>query len=120
MTIQYETLEDLKIARENTRKSRSKDQITTLAESIRTVGLLHTLVGYEDGETTFITDGGSRLKALRDIEKKEEGHETLLANIPVTICPKAQALDISLSANLVRNAMTQADQFTAFHRLHQD
>lgn len=118
MTIQYKTLKDLKIARENTRKSRSKDQITTLAESIQTVGLLHTLVGYEDGETTFITDGGSRLKALRDIEKNGEGHETLLANIPVTICAKEQALDISLSANLVRSAMTQADQFTAFHTLH--
>lgn len=118
MTIQYKKLNDLKIARENTRKSRSKDQIDTIAASIQTVGLLHTLVGYEDGETTFITDGGSRLNALREIEKNGEGCKELLANIPVTLCSKEQALDISLSANLVRNAMTQADQFIAFHRLH--
>jgi len=118
MTIQFKTLNDLKIARENTRKSRSKDQIKTLAESITSVGLLHTLVGYEEGETTFISDGGSRLKALRLIAKKDDNFEALLTNIPVNICTKEQALDISLSANLVRNAMTPAEQFTAFHKLH--
>lgn len=118
MTIQYKTLNDLKIARENTRKSRSKDQIETLAASIKAIGLLHTLVGYEDGDTVHITDGGSRLKALRLIAKDEENCETLIGNIPVTICPKEQAVDVSLSANLVRNAMTPTEQFTAFHKLH--
>lgn len=118
MTIQYKTLNDLKIARENTRKSRSKDQIETLAESIRSVGLLHTLVGYEENDTTHITDGGSRLKALRLIAKSEGDFETLLSNVPVALCSKEQAVDVSLSANLVRNAMTPTDQFTAFHKLH--
>ena len=118
MTIEYKSLTNLKIARENTRKTRSKDQIDTLADSIRAVGLLHTLVGYEDKGMTHITDGGSRLKALRVIDKGEENFDDLLANIPVTICPKEQAIDVSLTANLVRNAMTPTDQYTAFHNLH--
>lgn len=118
MTIQYTNLKDLKIARENTRKSRSADDVKILAESIMAVGLLHTLVGYEDNGTVYITDGGSRLKALRYIETQDKDESAVLSDIPVNICLKDQAVDISLSANLVRNAMSPADQFTAFHKLH--
>lgn len=118
MTIQYKNLNDLKIARENTRKSRSANDVKILAESILAVGLLHTLVGYEEKGTVFITDGGSRLKALRYIKSNGNDDCVSLSDIPVNICSKDQAVDISLSANLVRNAMSPADQFTAFHKLH--
>ena len=118
MTIQYKNIKDLKIASENTRKTRSSEQVKTLAESILAVGLLHTLVGYEDNGSIYITDGGTRLKALRHIGKQGDGTGKLLTDVPVNICLKGQAIDISLSANLVRSAMTPAEQYTAFHKLH--
>ncbi|MEL6687546.1 MAG: ParB N-terminal domain-containing protein [Pseudomonadota bacterium] len=118
MTIEYKALNDLVIARENTRKTRSHDQIKTLAASIEAVGILHTLVGYEENGKTHITDGGSRLKALRLLAKGDAELGDLLKKIPVSLCNKAHAIDVSLTANLVRQAMTPADQFTAFHKLH--
>jgi len=118
MTIQYVNLKDLTIARENTRKTRPIEQIKTLANSIETMGVLHTLVGYKEKGTVFITDGGSRLQALRLIAKSKKDAGKLVTEIPVNICSKKRAIDVSLTANLVRSAMTPADQFTAFHKLH--
>jgi len=118
MTVQYINLSNLKIARENTRKTRATEQIKTLAASIETIGILHTLVGYKKKGMVHITDGGSRLQALRLIAKSKNDTGKLLTEIPVNICSKKRAIDVSLTANLVRSAMTPADQFTAFHKLH--
>jgi len=118
MTIEYKNIKDLNIARENTRKTRPSEQVKTLAASIEAIGILHTLVGYEKKGKVYITDGGSRLAALRLIAKGKTDTGALLTKIPVNICGKDHAIDVSLSANLVRSAMTPADQFTAFHKLH--
>jgi len=88
MTIQYINLNDLKIARENTRKTRQAEQIKTLATSIETMGILHMLVGYKEKGSVYITDGGSRLKALQLIAKNKKDMGKLITEVPVNICLK--------------------------------
>lgn len=123
MTIKYFDLKNCKIARENPRKKRTKEQVATLAESLADVGLIHNLAGYEENGSVHICAGGTRLDALRLLVKQATAgtravDKKLYTRIPVFIRPKAEAVDIALTSNEVSTAMTLAEQFTAYNALH--
>lgn len=122
MTLKHFDLGLLRIAPENPRTHRPDESIQTMAASIVAVGLLHSLVGYEENGTVQLTAGGTRMDAIKAAltDGRLKPNDPRVTDIPVTIKPKAIAIDTGLTSNLVQSMMSAADQFKAFHRLHHD
>lgn len=122
MTLKHNDLGLFRIAPENPRTYRSDESIQTMAASIVAVGLLHSLVGYEENGTIQLTAGGTRMEAIKLAltDGRLKPNDPRVTDIPVTIKDKATAIDTALSSNLVQSMMSAADQFKAFHRLHHE
>lgn len=122
MTLKPFDLGNIRIAPENPRTDRSAESIETMKASILAVGLLHSLVGYEEKGIAYVTAGGTRLEAIKDalVNGELPANDTLVKDVPITIKDKAIAVDTGLTSNLVLDVMSAADQFKAFHRLHHD
>lgn len=102
-------------APENVRKQ-SSGTPHSLAATIRALGLLHNLTGYqrEDG-TIAIVAGGRRFDAIA--LNIAEGHFPAEWPTRVRVVPKEQAVAISTVENHEREEMHNADLFQAFFQL---
>ncbi len=99
----------------NVRKTQNKSGIDELAASIKAHGLQQNLVVRKDGKKFAVVAGGRRLKALQRLAKAgdiEADHE-----VPCRITEAADAAEISLAENVVREEMHPGDQFEAFRDL---
>lgn len=118
-TIKTFPISQLVLASENPRKTRADDDIVTLGASIGSLGLLHSLVGYETGDTIAITGGWSRVLAVKSLlnDNPSGDIKTLANDMPVTLTTKEAALDAALSSNAVQVMMRPTEQFKAFDAL---
>ena len=100
----------------NVRKA--KTDITGLAANIMAHGLLQNLQVCPNGETYEVVAGGRRLAALKLLAKQKK----IAADYGVAceVRDGADATEISLAENEMREAMHPADQFEAFKKLAED
>lgn len=99
----------------NVRKTQNKSGIDELAASIKAHGLQQNLVVRKDGKKFAVVAGGRRLKALQQLAKAGDIEATY--EVPCRITETADASEISLAENVMREDMHPADQFQAFRDL---
>lgn len=99
----------------NVRKTQNKAGIEELAASIKAHGLQQNLVVRKHGKTFAVVAGGRRLKALQRLAKDGDIEATF--EVPCRITEAADASEISLAENVMREDMHPADQFEAFRDL---
>lgn len=99
----------------NVRKTQNKAGIDELAASIKAHGLQQNLVVRKDGKKFAVIAGGRRLRALQRLAKGGDIEATY--EVPCRITEAADAAEISLAENVVREEMHPADQFEAFRDL---
>lgn len=99
----------------NVRKTDRTAGLSELADNIQANGLINPLTIYFEDDKAFVVAGQRRLLALQLLLK--EGR--LGEDHPVAVSPidKAQALQISLAENVIREDMHLADMFVAFDGL---
>lgn len=121
--MQIQMIELSKLARSprNVRKTGGGD-VTELAASIRSVGLLQNLSVIPNGKKGRfeVVDGARRLAALTILHSEGALPATLADGIPCDVRTVDTATEASLAANVVRVAMTPADQFDAFALLAEE
>jgi ParB family chromosome partitioning protein len=119
MTITPIALENLKLSPQNVRKSFSKSGIDEMKASILAHGLLDNLIVTEADDGMYhVVGGGRRLIAMHALIKEgslPKGH-----TVPCKIVDDANASELSLAENTVREAMHPADEFEAFAALAKD
>ncbi|MGH8028040.1 MAG: ParB/RepB/Spo0J family partition protein [Pseudoxanthomonas sp.] len=94
-----------------------QERIRSLADSIKTQGLLQNLVAYKDPEKTgyLVCAGGRRLQALQLLVA--EGARDADLPVPMLEVDIEEAEEISLAENYHREPMHPADEFDAFNHL---
>ncbi|MCM2294801.1 ParB/RepB/Spo0J family partition protein [Allorhizobium sp. BGMRC 0089] len=101
----------------NVRKTYSEEAIADLAASIEANGILQNLVGRRAKAkgAYYVSAGGRRLRALLLLVKQGK----LAADYPVLLreITEAEAQEMSLTENIMREGMNPADQFEAFRDL---
>jgi ParB family chromosome partitioning protein len=114
----------LRLSPRNVRQASSKGRdrkagalsIKQLAASIAEFGVVQNLVVTQgDDEFFYVEAGGRRLAALELLkkEKKIEADHELICRV----VPESEAVAISLTENVQREAMHPADEFVAFKKL---
>jgi ParB family chromosome partitioning protein len=97
----------------NVRKTGAADGIEELAASIRSIGLLQSLVVIPFRKKKFaVVAGGRRLAALESL--RQEGHLAEDYEVPCIVIEAERALEASLGENVMRLAMHPVHEFTAF------
>ena len=117
MSVETIPLSKLSAWKGNVRKTAITEGLDELKASIRAQGLLTPLIVQkgDKGERRVI-DGQRRLLALRALHK--EGHIPADHSIDcVIMSSEADALEVGLTANVVRSQMHPADQIEAFRDL---
>src|ERR1700733_11953869 len=108
MTITSIAIENLKRSTDNVRKSFSKSGIDEMKASILSHGLLDNLIVTEADDGMYDVIGGERrLVAMQALIKEgslPKGH-----SVPCLIVDAANASELSLAENTVREAMHPAD-----------
>lgn len=99
----------------NVRKHGARE-IASLAQSIRSHGLLQPLIVRRDGDGYAVLAGGRRLKALHQIAKADDTADPVPV-IVVTGYDDASAIEASLAENIERLPMDELDQYAAFAAL---
>lgn len=100
----------------NVRKTQNKASLDELAASIKAHGLLQSLVVRKDGKKYAVVAGSRRLAALTALQSS--GDITPAFEVPCQVIEKdADATELSLAENAVREDMHPADQFEAFREL---
>ena len=100
----------------NVRKTQTKGFIDELAASIKALGLQQNLVVTKQGRKYAVVAGGQRLKALQLLANT--GSIDAAHPVPCKVIDsKADATELSLAENVVRDNMHPADQFEAFRKL---
>jgi len=109
-------LQQLRASKRNVRKTAGQS-IDALAESIARVGLLQnlTVVLARDGKHYEVVAGGRRLAALQLLAKTRRIAKD--REVPCLLVADDNALTVSLTENVQREAMHPADQFEAFAAL---
>jgi ParB family chromosome partitioning protein len=100
----------------NVRKTQNRAGIEELAASIKTHGLLQSLVVRKDAKGYAVVAGNRRLAALKALAKAG----VIPASHPVpcrVIGTEANTTELSLAENVMREAMHPADEFEAFRDL---
>lgn len=108
-------LKKLTLWKGNVRKTDRDTGIDELAASIKSTGLLQSLVVIPQGTKYAVAAGGRRLAALGIL--RDSGHITEDHEVPCQVLESEQALEASLAENAVRQSMHPADQFEAFSAL---
>lgn len=87
---------------DNVRRVNRKDGIVALAQSVKALGLIHSLVVRDAGKGKFaVIAGGRRLRALRLLAKAGDIEKN--APIPCRVMTESEsAADLSLAENIVR------------------
>lgn len=99
----------------NMRKANADTDITELAMSIASVGLIQPLTCVKDGDKYLVVAGQRRLKALQLLAKN--GND--VGKIEITIT-KQDPIVVSTTENLIRLPPTPVDQFRAFSKMKGD
>lgn len=118
MTIHMIPLETLTVSPENARKSYDPEKLEELKASIMAHGLLQNLVITEVAGQPVVEAGGRRLRAL--LELAEAGELPADYEVPCELVFEADALEISLAENTIREPMHPADEFEAFAKMVAD
>lgn len=108
-------LNKLLLSPRNVRKTNADEDIDSLADSIRSKGLLQNLVVSEapGGKGFYEVDaGGRRLNALERLARAK--HIPRNHPVPVIVVPRDDATEASLAENLQKIAMNPADEVEAF------
>lgn len=116
-------LDKLVSSKANIRRGRSAATVRARASSILAHGLLQNLVvrAQRDGQGQFtnvfeVTAGRTRLAALKLLAQRKKIAKD--AAIPCNVREDGIAEELSLAENLSREALHPADEFEAFHDLH--
>lgn len=117
MTIKTIEIDQLRLSPLNVRKSKRK-HIKALAEDFAAHGLIHNLVGYKNGKGYAVVAGGRRLEAIRLLGKQERLPKGF--KVPLSICTKDEAIELSLAENQSRDDMHPADAIEAYGKLAED
>lgn len=106
MTLQTAKLSQLRLAPENVRKVKPK-AIDQLAADMLAHGQLQNLVGYVEGKLIYVSAGGRRYRAFKQLERAK----AIPSSHPVSIDvrDKAEAVELSLAENVQREDMHVAD-----------
>ena len=117
MTLQTAKLSQLRLAPENVRKVKPK-AIDQLAADMLAHGQLQNLVGYAEGKFLYVSAGGRRYRAFKQLERAK----AIPSSHPVSIDvrDKAEAVELSLAENIQREDMHVADAVIAYGDLHRD
>lgn len=114
-------LSKCRIAPENIRQDALEhvdDELVELAASIETkVGLIQRPVAYEEDGKFYFTAGGRRLRALVYLKAQKRLPDVFKAGVPITLCDKMDAVEISIAENNIRKAASQAEEFRGFRAL---
>ncbi len=115
LTRQTTPLSSLTLWEGNVRKHNTKGDLSALADSIQSVGLLQPLVIFNEDDKLYVAAGQRRLLALQMLQREDR----IPADFPVsvTILDKEAALEASLAENVIREDMHPADKFQAFDAL---
>jgi len=105
------TLSALEIAPENPRSSESVslEEIMILSENIQIHGVLTPLICYQAGDTYFVTAGGRRLRALRQLAQSQD-----VDLIPILCTDKVNAITMGAAEQLSHIKMTAADELRIY------
>ncbi|MGP1354559.1 MAG: ParB/RepB/Spo0J family partition protein [Parasphingopyxis sp.] len=117
MTIKTIDIEQLRLSPLNVRKSKRR-HIKALAEDIAAHGLIQNLVGYKNGKGYAVVAGSRRLEAIRLLKKQERLPKGF--KVPLSICTKDEAIELSLAENQSRDDMHPADAIEAYGKLAAD
>lgn len=114
----YASLDQLYLHDLNPRQEVPEEAVETLAESIKTCGLLQNLGGLQDKEGKIgIVAGGRRLRALAYLAKSDPAHE-LATSIPVLLAKDAAQAEMWANAeNTARADLDPADEIRAYGRM---
>lgn len=117
-TIIYASLDQLYLHELNPRQEVAQDAIETLAESIKTCGLLQNLGGLQDDSGKVgIVAGGRRLRALAYLAEANPGQEAV-KSIPVLLAKDAAQAELWANAeNTARADLYAADEIRAYGRM---
>ena len=112
-------LEKLRVSPHNVRKSQNKITFEELKASVKAHGLLQPpLVTEADDGHYEVVDGGRRLAVLQALQKEgflPKGH-----SVDCSTAGKSDTSELSLAANVMRDAMHPADEFEAYAALSKD
>jgi ParB family transcriptional regulator, chromosome partitioning protein len=101
---------------DNVRRSNRKGGVRELASSIKSHGLLQSVVVRETPQGKFaVIAGGRRLRALRMLAKAGDIEKN--APIPCRVISGDNAAELSLAENFVRQDMAVHEELEAFQRL---
>lgn len=109
------SLDCLALSELNPRQDVKPDDIQSLADSIRTVGLLQNLSGFRTGQNKIeIVAGGRRLRAL-ELIADQDGTAPCDVAVPVMVTDdKSVAQGWASTENVVRKSLHPADEIRAF------
>lgn len=118
-SVQLIPIAALSVSATNVRKVKSKS-IAELAASIKAQGLIQNLTAVAiNGSGKFeVVAGGRRLQALQILVKDKTLPKDF--KVPCRVVDAEEATNISLTENVMREAMHPADQFDAFKKLIDD
>lgn len=109
-------LSKLTESEDNVRKTNRRGGVSELAQSIRSHGLLQSLlVRATDTGRFAVVAGGRRLRALRLLAKA--GDIAKNTPIPCRVIEGDNCAELSLAENVVREAMAAVDELDAYRRL---
>lgn len=99
---------------DNVRRVNRKDGIVSLAQSIKSLGLIHGLVVRDTGKGKFgVIAGGRRLRALRMLAKAGDIEKN--APIPCRVMSESEsAADLSLAENVVRSDLLPWEELSVY------
>ncbi|WP_299048625.1 ParB/RepB/Spo0J family partition protein [uncultured Tateyamaria sp.] len=114
----YASLDQLYLHDLNPRQEVAQEAIETLAESIKTCGLLQNLGGLQDDSGKVgIVAGGRRLRALAFLAETDPAQESV-TSIPVLLAKDAEQAELWANAeNTARADLDPADEIRAYGRM---
>jgi ParB family chromosome partitioning protein len=121
MAIHEYTLDQLDHSPKNVRTTRTKEAIEEMVSSIKSHGLLQSLVVHPLASGKLgVAIGGTRLEALRLLDKRKDipGDFIIPADLRASDDPSLS--EASLAENVMRSQMHPADEYAAFAALVAD
>lgn len=112
-------LADLCLSPLNPRQSTSDEDVADLANSLRTVGLIQNLSGYQrpDSAMIEIVAGGRRLHALKMIADQDGLDQTGISVSVKLAATEAEARAWATTENIAREALHPADEIVAYRNM---
>lgn len=121
MTLKHVALSQLCPSKDNPRRHIDKDAIASLAESIKTDGVLQNLVVEKDGKGAFrVVSGARRFLALKLLKHQGVIEGSYKVPVEVRSLAKGDALRIATIENVQRADLDPIDEAEAFARMLQN